>query len=130
MDRRLFFYRSVVRRPAPSSFVLDILKLLREVLALQPIDDFVWAYIEAHVRPVVQMIPKAYCNRNLPAWKFLDKLMKFFDDVPLQHREIANKNYDFWMPAIVSVNCEITLRLVGQEIRLTKALHQLLYARV
>jgi hypothetical protein len=58
---------SIIRSSTPRTFILDILKLLRKILPLQCVDNFVWAYVNAHVGPVLIMPWNSHRQLNLPA---------------------------------------------------------------
>ena len=93
--------------------ICHVLKFFWEILSLQTIDDFVWADVKAHARPIVVMVADRNRHFNLPPGEFPDEPLQLSDDGRSQHIQVADKHNDLRIPGIVPMYRIITMGLAG-----------------
>lgn len=118
----------VVRRPAPSALVRNVLEFFWKILPLQAVDNFVRADVNTHIWPIVAVDRDR--NLNLPTWKFFDEPLQFTDDGRPQNFQVAGEHNDLRISAIISMNRIIAIRLARKVVGPTKAFKQLFNLRI
>ena len=87
-DQQLLILR---HRSSSAPWIFDVLKLLRKILTLQPIDNFAGTNEQTHFRPIVVMAPDSDSDHDLPAGKTCQTFLKQIDDFRSQQFQLAER---------------------------------------
>ncbi len=75
-----------------------------------------WAYVEAHIRPIIKMFANRHRHDNLPPWKPPDEPLQPSHYVSPQHRKILNEHHDFATTVKVAMHEIVAWRLARLKI--------------